>query len=138
MEEAEALCSQVAIIDHGSIVVKGSPDELKAGLPGNDIVVLTMDGDAERMREAALKEPYVHKANIEDGELRCYVDNGGEDAPSLMKLAGETGVKVRSVAIQKLSLEDVFIHHTGRSIREEETKKVSMFIGAGVPRKLGG
>ena len=138
MEEAEALCSNVAIIDHGNIIVKGTPDELKAGLPGSDIVIMTIDGDAERVRAAAEQEPYVHKAALEGGELRCFVDNGGNDAPLLMKLAGDMGVKVRSVGIHNLSLEDVFIHHTGRSIREEESKKVSMFLGAGIPRKLGG
>jgi ABC-2 type transport system ATP-binding protein len=137
MDEAETLCNRVAIIDHGNIIVKGTPDELKAGLPGNDIVVLDIGGGADRIREAAEKEPYVHKANVEGGELRLYVDDGGRDAPLLMQLAAGLGVKVGSVAIQKQSLEDVFIHHTGRSIREEESRKVSMFLGAGIPQKLG-
>jgi ABC-2 type transport system ATP-binding protein len=137
MDEAETLCNRVAIIDHGNIIVKGTPDELKQGLPGNDIVVLSLGGDVEKVKEAAEKEPYVHKAKVENGELRLYVDDGGQDAPLLMQLAGGLGAKVGSVAIQKQSLEDVFIHHTGRSIREEETRKVSMFLGAGVPQKLG-
>jgi ABC-2 type transport system ATP-binding protein len=100
-------------------------------------VVLTLGGDADKVQEAAQKEPYVHKTTIDGGDLRLSVDDGGQDAPLLMKLAGDLGVKVGSVAIQKQSLEDVFIHHTGRSIRDEETRKVSMFLGAGVPQKLG-
>jgi len=137
MDEAETLCSRVAIIDHGSIIALGSPDELKAALPGRDIVLLTVSGDAERLRAEAESQPYVHKATIEGGELRFYVDAGGRDAPQLMRLAEELGLGVETMAIQKQSLEDVFIHHTGRSIREEESRKVNMFIGAGVPRKLG-
>ncbi|HEY3347343.1 MAG TPA: ATP-binding cassette domain-containing protein, partial [Nitrospirota bacterium] len=137
MEEAEALCTRVAIIDHGNVVVTGTPDELKASIPGNDIVVLSVDTGAEKLKEEVEKQPYVHKTALEGGELRCYVDDGGADAALLMSLADSHGMKVRSVGIQKLSLEDVFIHHTGRSIREEETRKVSLLIGAGVPSKLG-
>jgi len=137
MEEAEALCGKVAIIDLGKVVVMGSPDELKAGLPGNDIVVLTLGDGADKAVEAVKAEPYVHKTTAEGSDLRCYVDNGSLDAPRLMQLMDHAGVKVASVAIQRLSLEDVFIHHTGRSIREEETKKVSMFLGAGIPQKWG-
>ncbi len=137
MEEAEALCTRVAIIDHGSVIAMGTPDELKSGIPGNDIVILTLSREQENARNLAAAEGYVHKAQLENGDLRCYVNNGSEDAPRLMKLATDAGAEVRAVSIQKLSLEDVFIHYTGRSIREEETKRVSMFLGAGVPAKLG-
>jgi len=137
MEEAETLCDRVAIIDHGKVITLGTPDELKEGLPGNDIITLVLEGDVEKARQAAEAEPYVHKTKVENGELRLYVDSGGEDAPMVMRLVTNLGLKVVSVGIQKQSLEDVFIHHTGRSIREEETRKVSMFLGAGVPQKLG-
>ncbi len=137
MEEAEALCTRVAIIDRGSVIAMGTPDELKSGIPGNDIVILTLSREQENVRNLAAAEGYVHKAQLENGDLRCYVDSGSEDAPRLMKLATDAGAEVRAVSIQKLSLEDVFIHYTGRSIREEESKKVSLFLGAGVPSKLG-
>jgi len=137
MDEAEELCDRVAIIDYGRIITMGTPDELKASLPGNDVVVLTLDGGMEKAEEEAGKQPYVHKTAIEGSDLRCFVDSGGEDAPLLMQLISGMGIKVNSVAIKKQTLEDVFIHHTGRSIREEETKKVSMFLGAGIPQKLG-
>ncbi len=137
MEEAEALCTRVAIIDHGSVIAMGTPDELKSGIPGNDIVILSLSREQEKVRNLAAAEGYVHKAQLENGDLRCYVDNGSEDAPRLMKLATDSGAEVKSVSIQKLSLEDVFIHYTGRSIREEESRKVSLFLGAGIPTKLG-
>jgi ABC-2 type transport system ATP-binding protein len=137
MDEAESLCTRVAIIDYGSIIALGTPDELKAGIPGNDIVIMNLSGDPEKVRGLAEAEDYVHKAQLDDNDLRCYVDNGSENAPRLMKRATEAGASVKAVSIQKLSLEDVFIHYTGRSIREEESKKVSLFLGAGVPSKLG-
>src|SRR3990172_5464319 len=110
MDEAETLCGRVAIIDRGNIIAIGSPDELKAGLPGNDAVVLTVAKDAERLKDAAEKEPYARKVTLDNSELRVAVDNGGEDAPLLMQLANNMGIKVGSVPIQKQSLEDVFIH----------------------------
>ena len=137
MDEAELLCERVAIIDHGDIITMGTPDELKKGLPGNDIVVLTLGDGAEKASEKASAEGYVHKTAVEGTDLRCYVDDGGRDASLLMQLMESIGINVRSVAIQKQTLEDVFIHHTGRSIREEDTRKVSMFLGAGVPQKWG-
>jgi len=138
LEEAEALCRRVAIIDHGRIIALGSPEELKERIPGNDSVLLTLEGDGERARVAAEKEPYVHRALLQGSTLQCYVDNGPRDLTPLVQLMERLGVSVVSVAIRRLSLEDVFLHHTGRSIRDEEARKVSRFLGAGVPRKLGG
>ncbi|MDP3297363.1 MAG: hypothetical protein Q8N09_07215 [Thermodesulfovibrionia bacterium] len=60
-----------------------------------------------------------------------------QNLPSLIDSVKEAGGIVSSVSIHQQSLEDVFIHYTGKSIREEEAKKVSFFVGAGVPQKLG-
>lgn len=137
MEEAETLCDEVAIIDKGSIIALGSPDELKAALPEKDVVVLEVSGDMQKAEAAAKKQQYVTRTAVEGAELRCYVHEGGHDAPALMKLLVGLGITVNSVSIKRQSLEEVFIHHTGRSIREEESRKVSMFLGAGVPQKWG-
>jgi len=138
MDEAEELCGRVAIIDQGRIIRLGSPSGLKDELPGNDIIVLDLDpADIERAKEAVEKEPYVHKTAVEGVRLRCYVDGGGTNAPKVLGIMSGLGIDVKSLAIQRLSLEDVFIHYTGRSIREEDTKKVSMLLGAGVPQKWG-
>ena len=137
MEEAEVLCGRVAIIDRGRIIALGSPDELKAQIPGNDTVTFRISGDLEAARRAAEAEPFVHKVTLEGEELRCHVDSGGRDAPPLIQLMDRLRVRVESVEIHRLTLEDVFIHHTGRSIREEESRKVSLFLGAGAPRGAG-
>lgn len=137
MEEAEALCSRVAIIDSGRIIAIGSPGDLKAQLPGNDVVSLTVenlpDAVVERMRTLA----FVHKVAVEDGTVRISVDNGAQNLPMLIEEVTSSGAKVSSATVHEQSLEDVFIHYTGKSIREEETRKVSLFIGAGIPRKWG-
>jgi len=65
------------------------------------------------------------------------VDSGANNLPGLIDEARSSGAKVLSVSIHEQSLEDVFIHFTGKSIREEEARKVSFLVGAGIPRKWG-
>jgi ABC-2 type transport system ATP-binding protein len=137
MEEAEALCGRVAIIDSGKIIVLGSPDELKAQIPGKDIISLTLGELTETMAVMIEKLPFVHKVKTEDNSVRVYVDNGARNLPLLIDEVRAAGGTVLSATIHEQSLEDVFIHYTGKSIREEEAKKVSFLVGAGIPQKLG-
>jgi ABC-2 type transport system ATP-binding protein len=137
MEEAEALCTRVAIIDSGKIIAMGSPDELKAQIPGNDIVSLTVENYSENVVAKIRNLPFVHTVNTERGAIRVYVDSGAQDFPLLMDEVRSLGVKVVSATVQEQSLEDVFIHYTGKSIREQEGKRVSFLLGAGIPQKLG-
>src|SRR5512135_591862 len=102
MDEAEELCGRVAIIDYGKIVTLGTPDELKSELQGNDVVVLTVTGDGEKARALAEAQPFVSKATLERNELRCTVENGGQDAAPLMRVMEENGVKVGEVSIKRL------------------------------------
>lgn len=140
MEEAENLCERVAIIDAGKIIVMDSPEKLKAEIPGNDIIFLSLadNSKAVEIQSAIEKIPYVHKVQMHEDVLRVYVDNGAQNLPPLIERVKEIGGPVSSVSIHQQSLEDVFIHYTGKSIREEEAKKVSFLIGAGIPQKLGG
>ncbi len=137
MEEAEALCGTVAIIDSGKIIVLGSPDELKSRIPGKDIISLTLDDLSEEMTGMIGKLSFVHKVKPEASSVRVYVDNGARNLPALIDEVRAAGGGVLSATIHEQSLEDVFIHYTGKSIREEEAKKVSFLVGAGIPQKLG-
>lgn len=137
MEEAESLCNRVAIIDSGKIVVLGSPDELKASIPGNDSINLTIDHMSPDITENIENLPFVHKLNITDNAVRASVDNGARNLPEIIDAVRKSGARVLSASIHEQSLEDVFIHYTGKSIREEESRKVSFLVGAGVPQKWG-
>ena len=137
MDEAEGLCDRVAIIDRGKIIALGSPNELKAQIPGNDIVSLTVEAVSDAFIEEVKTLPFVHNVNIEGDVVRVYVDSGAQNLPYLLERVKSMGMKIASATIHQQSLEDVFIHHTGRSIREEEAKKVSFLIGAGAPQKWG-
>ncbi len=137
MEEAEALCSKVAIIDSGKIVILGSPEELKQQLPGNDLVSLTLETLTAELSDSVRNLPFVHKVHIEDNSMRIYVDMGAKNFPAIMDVIRSYGGRVLSATIHEQSLEDVFVHYTGKSIREEEAGKVSLLPGAGLPQRWG-
>jgi len=137
MDEADSLCDRVAIIDRGKIIAMGSPNELKAEIPGNDIISLTVETPVDAFIGEIKALPFVHNVNMEGDTMRVYVDNGTQNLAYLLEKVKSIGIKMASATIHQQSLEDVFIHHTGRSIREEEAKKVSFLLGAGVPQKMG-
>ncbi len=137
MDEAEALCGRVAIIDTGKIVVIGSPNELKSRIPGNDSIVLTVDNVSQDIIAKVESLPFVHKSSVDENRIRVSVDNGAMNLPGLMDEVRTAGAKILSASVHEQSLEDVFIHYTGKTIREEEARKVSFLVGAGVPGKWG-
>jgi len=137
MEEAEALCNRVAIIDSGKIIAIGSPDELKSQIPGNDIISLTFENLSEDIVKRINELVFVHKVAIENNSIRVYVDSGASNLPLLIDEIKTFGAKILSATVHEQSLEDVFIHYTGKSIRQEDVKKVSFLIGAGIPQRWG-
>ncbi len=135
LEEAEALCNRVAIIDAGKIIAMGSPSELKSQVPGKDIVTLVLENLPAPFIDKIKGLPFVHQINTENHTLRINVESGAQNLLVLIDEARTSGVKVLSATIHEQTLEDVFIHYTGKSIREEEGKKISFLVGAGAPQR---
>lgn len=135
MEEADALCSRIAIIDAGKMIVLGSPTQLKREIPGSDIVSIALESLSDGVVSCVKALPFVRNLHVEDETLRVYVDSGAASLPALMDAIRSSGGRILSASIHEQSLEDVFIHFTGKSIREGDAKKVSLFIGAGVPQR---
>ena len=119
MEEADYLSGRVAIIDRGKIVAMGTPSGLKDVL-GGDVITLEVDGAVAGFLPVLEKIPWVKGAKEHNGEITVTVDAGERKVPELVSLAHEHGIHMSSVLLRKPSLEDVFIHFTGRSIRERE------------------
>ena len=117
LEEADALCDQLAIIDHGKIVAAGSPDELKRQISG-DAVTIGVAGDPQAALALLQRQPFVRESSIEDGRVRVYVDGGDEAMPRILRLLDGSGLELRTIALSRPSLEDVFLRKTGRSLRE--------------------
>ena len=74
---------------------------------------------------------------MEGDQLKIYAENGASNLPRIMDEVRSAGGKMLSITVEEQSLEDVFIHYTGKSIRREEARKVSFLIGAGIPQKMG-
>ena len=117
MEEADKLCERVAIIDYGKVIALDTPKRLKEGLEGDMISV-----KAEAVNELGekLKQLDLVKSLKEtDGELKLVVRNGGAMVPRIVEVAAGLGVRIESMSIREPTLEDVFLHFTGREIRAE-------------------
>jgi ABC-2 type transport system ATP-binding protein len=117
LEEADALCDRLAIIDHGRIVAEGSPDELKREIAG-DVLTIGVNGECEKVVELLAKQPFVREAGLEDGLVRLYVDRGEEAVPAVLRLLDAQGLAPLTMDLHRPSLDDVFLKKTGRSLRE--------------------
>lgn len=118
LEEADALCDRLAIIDHGRIVADGTPDELKRQIAG-DLVTIGMHGDASGALELLQGQTFVREASLEDHVLRLRVDRGEHDMPAILRLLDGAGLELQTLSLSRPSLDDVFLRQTGRSLREE-------------------
>jgi ABC-2 type transport system ATP-binding protein len=119
LEEADALCDRVFIIDHGEIVADGTPDELKRRVSG-DIVTLQVNGEADRARELLERQPLVKDVTTaEDGALRLSVFHGAEALPALLRVVDDAGITMSAINLSRPTLDDVFLTMTGRSLRDD-------------------
>ena len=120
LEEADALCDRLAIIDHGKIVAEGTSDELKQAVAG-DVVTIGVNGTGPSVLALVETLPFVREASHDDesGLVRLYVDRGEVAVPHLLRTLDAAGFAPSSIALHKPSLDDVFLRQTGRSLREE-------------------
>ncbi len=117
LEEADALCDRLAIIDHGRIVAEGTPDALKRQIAG-DVVTLSVAGDPRTGLELIAGQPFVREAGQEGDSIRLYVDRGEEAIPAMLRLLDAGGIELRAISLTRPSLDDVFLRQTGRSLRD--------------------
>ncbi len=122
MDEADRLSDRIAIMDHGKIVVLDSPQKLKDTLEGDVVAVKANNLDA--LSELVGKWFGLKKRRIVDGMLEITVPNGKMVMPRIIELATQNNIYVDSLVLREPNLEDVFLHYTGKSIREDATKEL--------------
>jgi ABC-2 type transport system ATP-binding protein len=121
MEEADILCNRVAIMDYGEIKVLDTPKNLKNSLEGDMVTIEVSNGKdvAEKIKDL----DSVKKVHVTDNDIYITVRDGEKFAPKILDFAEKNGTIVNSISIRKPSLGDVFLHYTGREIREESASE---------------
>lgn len=119
MDEADALCHRLAIIDHGRNIALGTPSELKSSVPGGYLLQLRFDRLTPELLEglrslAGVREVRENETTGAD----VYADRGGSLIREIASLAAAASVDLRDVHIAEPSLENLFLHHTGRRLRD--------------------
>jgi len=121
LEEADQYAATVAIVDQGRIVAEGTPDQLKAGLRGDSVVLeLASPGQVEPAQKALAPLPEVRGLSADGAVLRARVADGPRALPAVLAALDAGGVPVRSVTVARPSLDDVYLHYAGRSFRQAE------------------
>jgi ABC-2 type transport system ATP-binding protein len=119
MDEADTLCERLAIIDHGRIIAIGSPKELKESIPGGYLLRLRFDRLPEELLASLRALPGVSEVRAGDGVAAdVYADRGGPLISAIVNSAQAAGAELHDVHIAEPSLETLFLHHTGRSLRD--------------------
>jgi len=123
MEEADALCQRLAIIDHGRGIALGTPVELKASIPGGFLLRLRFGNQTadlvQRLQTlAGVREVRALESAADNTGVDVYADRGGPLISEIANLAANSGAELLDVHISEPSLENLFLHHTGRSLRD--------------------
>jgi ABC-2 type transport system ATP-binding protein len=121
MEEADRLCDRVAIIDHGRIVALNRPSDLKKGLGGDTITLGTDDGRV--LRDLLVQNGVSDAITVQDGEVRVTVSDANVLLPRIIEAAVGAGIRIEHVSLSHPDMNDVFIHYTGKDLRQEEVRR---------------
>lgn len=131
MDEAEYLCDHVGIIDRGKILIIDSVETLKNSV-GNDVITLSCSS-IKKLSERLEKEAWIDNVKQHDSFLTLGVEKGEEKIPVIFEIARTLDIKIKSISVRKPTLDDVFLHFTGRSMRDERPenpmKEIAKFHG---------
>jgi len=120
LEEADRLAERVAIVSQGKVVVDGAPEALKRDLRGDTVAIELANGDGARARELVLALPDVHEVLVEGHRVHARVEHGAQAVPGMLAALDGGGVDVRAVTVSRPSLDDVYLHYTGRDFHSDD------------------
>ncbi len=125
MEEADHLCDRIAIIDHGEIVALDAPETLKNMLGGDVVTLKSKDNtDSLRLYDLYKNNGFAKVVSRKNSDIFITVRDGEQQMPHVLSLALSAGISIHSVNLHKPTLDDVFLHHTGRAIRDKEISEM--------------
>jgi ABC-2 type transport system ATP-binding protein len=131
MDEADRLCNRIAIVDHGKLVALDTPEALKASVPGSNVIEVQFDNAPSDWEHRLRSLPEVTSIQHQGaGMYRVLTSNGSRTTTALVEMAVEAGVPVRALSVQNTTLDDVFVHYTGRQLRDELVKAYQFVMPA--------
>jgi ABC-2 type transport system ATP-binding protein len=128
LEEAESLCDRLAIVDYGKVVALGTSTELKRNASGGDVVEAEVGALPNQALEALKTSKFALDVKKHESTLTVLVKSGAEAVPKIVELVNAHGGTVRSITLRAPTLDDVFLHYTGRSIREDTNVTNKRFV----------
>jgi ABC-2 type transport system ATP-binding protein len=120
LDEADALCDRILVIDHGKIVAEGKPDELKAKVSGDGVEVGVPAEHVASAADIAGALPGAQDVSTVDGTVRFRVPRGDTAMPELLRALDSAGIQMTSMQVHRPTLDDVFLTLTGRTLRDAE------------------
>jgi ABC-2 type transport system ATP-binding protein len=123
MDEADRLCDRIAIVDHGKLVALDTPAALKASVPGSNVIEAQFENVPSDWEQRLQKLDDVTSVKHQGAAMfRILTGNGSRTTTELVETAVQSGVAVKSLSVQNTTLDDVFVHYTGRQLRDELQK----------------
>lgn len=129
MDEADKLCDRIAIVDHGKLAALDTPTQLKDSIPGNDVVEAEFEGAPKDWVAQLRGLAQAASVSQRDGVVHIASHDGPATVAALMDLARARAVTVRRVTVQSTTLDDVFLHYTGRELRDSVQEGTTYDIG---------
>jgi ABC-2 type transport system ATP-binding protein len=118
MDEADKLCDRIAIVDHGDLKALDSPMKLKLSVPSNNVLEVNFTSTPPGWTDRLKALPDVDAVTNDDSVFRISTRNGPATTMAMLDAAAAAGVSVHSLAVQSTTLDDVFVHYTGRGLRD--------------------
>ena len=123
MDEADRLCDRIAIVDHGKLVALDTPMALKASVPGNNVVEVQFAQESPKWPEQLRQLAGVSSVEPQSaGMYRLLTADGSQTTTQLVEMTMASGSTIKSLNVQNTTLDDVFVHYTGRALRDEQVK----------------
>lgn len=129
MDEADRLCDRIAIVDHGKLVALDTPMALKANVPGTNVVEAQFANDSSEWPERLGQLEGVMSVDAQSaGMYRIMTSSGSLTTMQLVQMAAARGETIKSLSVQNTTLDDVFVHYTGRALRDEQVKAAAFVM----------
>src|SRR5579864_6417909 len=120
MDEADRLCHRIAIVDHGKLVALDTPEALKQTIPGANVIEVQFSSSPPDWQKKLAAFADVRQVTPEpENAYRLLSDNSSKTITEIVELALKSGIEVKALSVHNTTLDDVFVHYTGRQLRDQ-------------------